>query len=51
MAEKLAYKGILVWFGLDWFILVWFGFLMFQSDREVLPSIKTKFEVNQIRNY
>jgi len=28
MAENLAFKGKLVWFGLDWFSLVWFGFLL-----------------------
>ena len=25
MAENLAFKGNLIWFGLDWFSLVWFG--------------------------
>ena len=27
MIENLAFKGKLVWFGLDWFSFVWFGFL------------------------
>ena len=27
MAENLAFKGKLVWFGLVWFDLVWFVFL------------------------
>ena len=31
MTENLAFKGKLVWFGLDWFSLVWFGFLWSDS--------------------
>ena len=43
MAENLASKGKLVWFGLSWFSLVWF--LIMKSVREVLVSIHTKPEL------
>ena len=44
MAENLAFKGKLVWFGLDLFGLV--RFLMWQSISEVLVSIHTTFELS-----
>ena len=43
MAENLAFKDKLVWFGLDWFSLVWI--LMLQSVKEVLVNLHTKFEL------
>ena len=50
MAEYLAFKGKLVWFGLDWFSLVWISFFMLKSFTEVVLIIHTKFELNRIRN-
>ena len=47
MAENLAFKGKLVWFGFDWFSLVWF--FMLQSVREALVKIHTKFELRGAR--
>ena len=46
MSENLAFKWIMVWFGLDWFSLVWFGFFMLHRVRVVLVSIHTKFELS-----
>ena len=43
MAENLAIKGKLVWFGLVWF-------LMLQSVKEVLLNIHTKFELDRMIN-
>ena len=40
MAENLAFKGKLVWFGLDWFSLVWFVFLWSDSLDYVRHSIE-----------
>ena len=49
MAENLAFKGKLVWFGLDWFGLVWL--LMLQSVKEVLLSIHAEFELSRCLVY
>ena len=44
MAENLAFKDKLVWFGLDWFSLVWI--LMLQSVKEVLVNLQK--EINDL---
>ena len=44
MSENLAFKGKMVWFGLDWFGMVWFFVL--QLVKVVLVSIRTKFELS-----
>ena len=49
MAENLAFKDKLVWFGLDWFSLVWI--LMLQSVKEVLVNLHTKFELSRCLVY
>ena len=49
MAENIAFKGKLDWFGLDWFSLV--CILMLQSIKEVLLSIHAKFELSRCLVY
>ena len=45
MAENLAIKGKLVWFGLVWFSLVWFGFwccsLLRRSYSTYIPNLSS----------
>ena len=44
MSENIAFKGKMVWFGLDWFGIVWFFVL--QLIKVVLVSIHTKSELS-----
>ena len=50
MAENLAFKGKLVWFGLDWFSLVWFVFFVVWLVRLCQEKYCTKFDCNWLRN-